>query len=51
VAIEDEGKKELIHEGKVEAFRTSEPGVQTIRRAHAIQPGSNPEHTHFGGET
>src|SRR5215472_16437722 len=30
--------KELIHEGKVKHFGLSEPGVQTIRRAHAIQP-------------
>ncbi|MGE5214907.1 MAG: aldo/keto reductase [Nitrospirota bacterium] len=30
--------KELIDEGKVKHFGLSEPGVQTIRRAHAIQP-------------
>ena len=30
--------KELIHEGKVKYFGLSEPGVQTIRRAHAVQP-------------
>ena len=30
--------KELIHEGKVEHFGLSEPGVQTIRSAHAVQP-------------
>jgi aryl-alcohol dehydrogenase-like predicted oxidoreductase len=30
--------KELIREGKVRAFGLSEAGVQTIRRAHAIQP-------------
>src|SRR5437773_942263 len=30
--------KELIQEGKVKYFGLSEPGVQTIRRAHAIQP-------------
>ena len=30
--------KELIHEGKVKHFGLSEPGVQTIRRAHAVQP-------------
>src|SRR6201982_2089234 len=30
--------KKLIHEGKVKHFGLSEPGVQTIRRAHAIQP-------------
>jgi aryl-alcohol dehydrogenase-like predicted oxidoreductase len=29
--------KELIHEGKVKHFGLSEPGVQTIRRAHAVQ--------------
>jgi aryl-alcohol dehydrogenase-like predicted oxidoreductase len=30
--------KELIQEGKVKHFGLSEPGVQTIRRAHALQP-------------
>jgi len=30
--------KELIGEGKVRHFGLSEPGVQTIRRAHAVQP-------------
>jgi aryl-alcohol dehydrogenase-like predicted oxidoreductase len=30
--------KELIHEGKVQHFGLSEAGVQTIRRAHAVQP-------------
>jgi aryl-alcohol dehydrogenase-like predicted oxidoreductase len=30
--------KELICEGKVKHFGLSEPGVQTIRRAHAVQP-------------
>jgi aryl-alcohol dehydrogenase-like predicted oxidoreductase len=30
--------KELIAEGKVGHFGLSEPGVQTIRRAHAVQP-------------
>jgi aryl-alcohol dehydrogenase-like predicted oxidoreductase len=30
--------KELIEEGKVEHFGLSEAGVQTIRRAHAVQP-------------
>ena len=30
--------KELIEEGKVRHFGLSEPGVQTIRRAHAVQP-------------
>jgi aryl-alcohol dehydrogenase-like predicted oxidoreductase len=39
VAIEDVAGavKELIHEGKVKHFGLSEPGVQTIRRAHAVQ--------------
>ncbi len=30
--------KELIAEGKVTHFGMSEPGVQTLRRAHAVQP-------------
>lgn len=30
--------RDLIEEGKVEHFGLSEPGVQTIRRAHAVQP-------------
>jgi aryl-alcohol dehydrogenase-like predicted oxidoreductase len=30
--------KNLIHEGKVRHFGLSEAGVQTIRRAHAVQP-------------
>jgi aryl-alcohol dehydrogenase-like predicted oxidoreductase len=30
--------KDLIHEGKVKHFGMSEAGVQTIRRAHAVQP-------------
>ena len=30
--------KELIHEGKVKHFGLSEAGVNTIRRAHAVQP-------------
>ena len=30
--------KELISEGKVKHFGLSEPGAQTVRRAHAIQP-------------
>jgi aryl-alcohol dehydrogenase-like predicted oxidoreductase len=30
--------KELIHEGKVKHFGLSEAGVQTIRRAHVVQP-------------
>ena len=29
---------ELIREGKVKHFGLSEPGVQTVRRAHAVQP-------------
>ena len=30
--------KDLINAGKVKYFGLSEPGVQTIRRAHAVQP-------------
>src|SRR5206468_946270 len=30
--------RELIEEGKVKHFGLSEPGTQTIRRAHAVQP-------------
>ena len=30
--------KDLIQEGKVKRFGLSEAGVQTIRRAHAVQP-------------
>lgn len=30
--------KDLIREGKVKYFGLSEAGVQTIRRAHAVQP-------------
>jgi aryl-alcohol dehydrogenase-like predicted oxidoreductase len=30
--------KDLIHDGKVKHFGLSEAGVQTIRRAHAVQP-------------
>ena len=30
--------RKLIEEGKVKHFGLSEPGVQTIRRAHAVQP-------------
>src|SRR6202166_2840071 len=30
--------KELIQQGKVKHFGLSEPGVKTIRRAHAVQP-------------
>jgi aryl-alcohol dehydrogenase-like predicted oxidoreductase len=40
VPIEDvaEAVRELIAEGKVKHFGMSEAGVQTIRRAHAVQP-------------
>ncbi len=40
VPIEDVAAtvKELIREGKVKHFGMSEAGVQTIRRAHAVQP-------------
>src|SRR5881398_3503579 len=40
VPIEDvaEAVKDLIREGKVKHFGLSEPGVQTIRRAHAVHP-------------
>ncbi|MGD1097654.1 MAG: aldo/keto reductase [Bryobacteraceae bacterium] len=40
VAIEDVAGavKELIKAGKVKHFGLSEPGAQTIRRAHAVQP-------------
>ena len=34
--------KELIQEGKVKHFGLSEAGVQTIRRAHAVQPHNGP---------
>jgi aryl-alcohol dehydrogenase-like predicted oxidoreductase len=30
--------KDLIHQGKVKHFGLSEAGIQTIRRAHAVQP-------------
>src|ERR1700712_2129240 len=30
--------KELIAEGKVKHFGLSDPGAQTVRRAHAVQP-------------
>ena len=32
--------RDLIREGKVKYFGLSEPGLQTIRRAHAVQPVS-----------
>ena len=32
--------KDLIREGKVKHFGLSEPGVKTIRRAHAVQPAA-----------
>ena len=40
VPIEDVAStvRGLIEEGKVKHFGLSEPGVQTIRRAHAVQP-------------
>src|SRR6266513_177165 len=40
VPIEDVAQaiKDVIQEGKVKHFGLSEPGVQTIRRAHAVQP-------------
>src|SRR5438128_5481383 len=40
VAIEDVAGavKELIQQGKVKHFGLSEAGVQTIRRAHGVQP-------------
>src|SRR5881396_2522247 len=40
VPIEDVASavKDLIQAGKVKHFGLSEPGVQTIRRAHAVQP-------------
>ncbi|MEH1845093.1 MAG: aldo/keto reductase [Nostoc sp.] len=40
VPIEDVARavKELIQSGKVKHFGLSEAGVQTIRRAHAVQP-------------
>jgi aryl-alcohol dehydrogenase-like predicted oxidoreductase len=34
--------KDLIQEGKVKHFGLSEAGVQTIRRAHAVQPLRSP---------
>jgi aryl-alcohol dehydrogenase-like predicted oxidoreductase len=40
VPIEDVASavRDLIKEGKVKHFGLSEPGAQTIRRAHAVQP-------------
>jgi aryl-alcohol dehydrogenase-like predicted oxidoreductase len=40
VPIEDVAAtvKELVDQGKVKHFGLSEPGVQTIRRAHAVHP-------------
>jgi aryl-alcohol dehydrogenase-like predicted oxidoreductase len=40
VAIEEVAGavKELIAEGKVQHFGLSEPGAETVRRAHAVQP-------------
>lgn len=42
VAIEEVAGtvRDLIAEGKVRHFGLSEPGVQTVRRAHAVQPVS-----------
>ncbi len=37
-AVPIEDVKQLIAEGKVKHFGLSEAGVQTIRRAHAVQP-------------
>jgi aryl-alcohol dehydrogenase-like predicted oxidoreductase len=38
--IEDVARvmKDLIREGKIKHWGLSEPGVQTVRRAHAVQP-------------
>jgi aryl-alcohol dehydrogenase-like predicted oxidoreductase len=30
--------RDLIHEGKVRHFGMSEPGIETLRRAHSVQP-------------
>jgi aryl-alcohol dehydrogenase-like predicted oxidoreductase len=40
IPIEDvaDAVKDLIAEGKVRHFGLSEPGAQTVRRAHAVQP-------------
>ena len=42
----------LIQQGKVKHFGLSEAGVQTIRRAHAVQPVDSPSKRvlHCGGE-
>jgi aryl-alcohol dehydrogenase-like predicted oxidoreductase len=53
VPIEDvaEAVKDLIREGKVKHFGLSEPGVQTIRRAHAVQPvTASRANTRCGGD-
>jgi len=43
--------KELIQQGKVKHFGLSEAGVQTIRRAHAVQPVTALQvNTRSGGE-
>jgi aryl-alcohol dehydrogenase-like predicted oxidoreductase len=43
--------KELIREGKVKHFGLSEAGVQTIRRAHAVQPSPQSRaNTRCGGD-
>jgi Aldo/keto reductase family len=41
--------KELIQEVKVKHFGLSEAGVQTIRRAHAVQPVTALQSTLSGG--
>ncbi len=44
--------KELIKQGKVKHFGLSEAGVQTIRRAHAVQPVTALQSEYsFGGES
>src|SRR5205085_11732553 len=45
VPIEDvaAAAKDLIRQGKVKHFGLSEAGVQTIRRAHAVQPVTAPQ--------
>jgi hypothetical protein len=40
--------KDLIQEGKVKHFGLSEAGVQTIRRAHAVQPVTALQSTTLG---
>ena len=38
--------KDLIQEGKVKHFGLSEPGAETVRRAHAVQPVSALQNEH-----